>query len=106
VSGSSSREAQYLRRTFKRVRNRLAVQLCNSEVKVITSHTSSRWKEEMEYVKTKDILHVMLLLGHKNIKTRSDTISSSTSRKTNTSAKSMALSSSENANEESIAVAC
>jgi len=68
VSGSSSREAQYLRRTFKRVRNRLAVQLCNFEVKVITFNTPSRWKEEIEYVKTKDILQVMLLLGHKNIK--------------------------------------
>ncbi len=68
MSGSSSREAQYLRRTFKRVRNRLAVQLCNFEVKVITFNTPSRWKEEIEYVKTKDILQVMLLLGHKNIK--------------------------------------
>ena len=28
----------------------------------------AHWKATMEYAKTKDILHVMQLLGHKNIK--------------------------------------
>ena len=30
-------------------------------------HTFRHWKATMEYHKTKDILHVMKLLGHKNI---------------------------------------
>ena len=32
-------------------------------------HTPRHWKASMEYAKTKDILYVMKLLGHKNIKT-------------------------------------
>ena len=31
-------------------------------------HTLRHWKATMEYAKTKDILYVMQLLGHKNIK--------------------------------------
>jgi len=34
----------------------------------ITFHTFRHWKATMEYHKTKDILHVMHILGHKNIK--------------------------------------
>ena len=34
----------------------------------ITFHTLRHWKATMEYAKTKDILHVMNMLGHKNIK--------------------------------------
>jgi integrase len=34
----------------------------------ISFHTFRHWKATMEYHKTKDILHVMQLLGHKNIK--------------------------------------
>jgi len=34
----------------------------------ITFHTFRHWKATMEYHRTKDILHVMQLLGHKNIK--------------------------------------
>jgi len=33
----------------------------------ITFHTLRHWKATMEYHKTKDILHVMRILGHKNI---------------------------------------
>lgn len=59
---------QHMRRTFERVRNRLATQICNPRLKMITFHTFRHWKATMEYAKTKDILHVMRLLGHKNIK--------------------------------------
>ncbi|MEM2578148.1 MAG: hypothetical protein QXV88_04605 [Candidatus Bathyarchaeia archaeon] len=31
-------------------------------------HTLRHWKATMEYAKTKDILYVMQVLGHKNIK--------------------------------------
>ncbi len=34
----------------------------------ITFKTLRHWKATMEYNKTKDILHVMQVLGHKNIK--------------------------------------
>ena len=34
----------------------------------IIFHTFRHWKATMEYHKTKDILYVMRLLGHKNIK--------------------------------------
>jgi len=34
----------------------------------ITFHTFRHWKATMEYYKIKDILYVMRLLGHKNIK--------------------------------------
>ncbi|MDH5779753.1 MAG: tyrosine-type recombinase/integrase [Candidatus Bathyarchaeota archaeon] len=33
----------------------------------ISFHTFRHWKATMEYHKTKDILHVMKLLGHKSI---------------------------------------
>jgi hypothetical protein len=36
-------------------------------LKQITFHTLRHWKATMEYHKTKDILHVMQVLGHKNI---------------------------------------
>ena len=61
-------ELNNMRRTFERVRNRLAVKLCNPRLKMVTFHTFRHWKATMEYAKTKDILHVMQMLGHKNIK--------------------------------------
>ena len=59
---------QHMRRTFERIRNRLAIKLCNPRLKLITFHTFRHWKATMEYAKTKDILYVMQILGHKNIK--------------------------------------
>jgi len=61
-------QLKHMRRTFQRIRNRLAFKLCNPRLKLITFHTFRHWKATMEYAKTKDILHVMQLLGHKNIK--------------------------------------
>ena len=40
----------------------------NPRINRITFHTFRHWKATMEYHKTKDILHVMRMLGHKNIK--------------------------------------
>ncbi|MEM2518515.1 MAG: site-specific integrase, partial [Candidatus Bathyarchaeia archaeon] len=57
-----------LRRSFERYRNRAAFKLGNPRLLQITFHTLRHWKATMEYAKTKDILHVMQLLGHKNIK--------------------------------------
>jgi integrase len=55
-------------RLFQRSR-RIAANKCkNPRLEKITFHTLRHWKATMEYHKTKDLLHVMRLLGHKNIK--------------------------------------
>lgn len=57
-----------MRRTYERQRNKLAEKLCSPRIRQITFHTLRHWKATMEYHKTKDILHVMQLLGYRNIK--------------------------------------
>ena len=57
-----------LRRTFEKQRKRIAPKLGNSRIQRISFHTLRHWKATMEYHKTKDILHVMQMLGHRNIK--------------------------------------
>jgi integrase len=56
------------RSSFLRQRKRTAHKLGNPRIIQISFHTFRHWKATMEYHKTKDILHVMHLLGHKNIK--------------------------------------
>ena len=56
-----------LRRNFRQ-RGRIAHNLGNPRLLKISFHTIRHWKDAMEYYKTKDILHVMRMLGHKNIK--------------------------------------
>ncbi len=56
------------RSSFIKQRKRTANKLGNPRMIQITFHTFRHWKATMEYHKTKDILHVMRLLGHKNIK--------------------------------------
>lgn len=58
----------HLRRTFERQRKRIAYKLSNPRINQIKIHTLRHWKGTTEYDKTKDILHVMQTLGHKNIK--------------------------------------
>lgn len=55
-------------RSFQRSRKLLAAKLGNPRLLQITFHTFRHWKATMEYHRTKDILYVMKLLGHKNIK--------------------------------------
>jgi integrase len=52
---------------FSRARAKVAHKLQNQRILKITFHTLSHWKATMEYVVTKDILHVMKLLGHRSI---------------------------------------
>ena len=54
--------------SYRRSRKRLARKLGNPRLLQITFHTFRHWKATMEYHKTRDILHVMRFLGHKNIK--------------------------------------
>jgi len=56
-----------LRRNFQRQRQKVAARLQNPRLLQIHFHTFRHWKATMEYHKTKDILHVMHLLGHKSI---------------------------------------
>ena len=56
------------RRTFIRQRRSRAEQVSNPRLLQITFGTLRHFKATMEYHRTKDILHVMRLLGHRNIK--------------------------------------
>ncbi|MEM3360658.1 MAG: tyrosine-type recombinase/integrase [Candidatus Bathyarchaeia archaeon] len=58
---------RHFARSFRRQRTKIALKLQNDRINRITFHTFRHWKATMEYYKTKDILHVMKLLGHKNI---------------------------------------
>jgi integrase/recombinase XerD len=57
------------RATFRKYRTRMTAKLKNPRFKKITFHTFRHWKASTEYHKTKDILHIMEMLGHRDIKT-------------------------------------
>ncbi|MBS7635130.1 site-specific integrase [Candidatus Bathyarchaeota archaeon] len=57
------------RASFFRSRMRTAAKLQNPRLKRITFHTIRHWKATMEYHRTKDILHVKQLLGHRTVDT-------------------------------------
>jgi integrase len=61
-------ELRGYRGSFVGQRKRTARKLQNPRINQITFHTFRHWKATMEYHKTKDILYVMKLLGHKSIK--------------------------------------
>jgi len=52
-----------------KLRKRVSEKLQNPRIRRIHFHPLRHWKATMEYHKTKDILHVMKMLGHKNIQT-------------------------------------
>jgi integrase len=58
---------RWFRPTFVSLRKKLAHKLQNPRFKEIKFHTFRHWKATMEYAKTKDILYVKQLLGHKSI---------------------------------------
>lgn len=64
----SYKNAFYLQKSFEKQRKRIARKLENSRLLQIHFHTFRHWKATIEYHKTRDILHVMQLLGHRNIK--------------------------------------
>ncbi|MGQ9625193.1 MAG: tyrosine-type recombinase/integrase [Candidatus Bathycorpusculaceae bacterium] len=63
-----NRLQQSVGQNFRIQRKRIADKLGNLRLNKITFHTFRHWKATMEYAKTRDILHVMQFLGHKNIK--------------------------------------
>jgi integrase len=64
---SPSKIADSLRATFHTQRKALAFKLGNPRLLQIHLHTFRHWKATTEYARTKDILHVMRLLGHRKI---------------------------------------
>jgi len=58
-----------LERQFRRERKRIAHKLGNPRLLQIHFHTLRHWKATIEYAKTKDILYVQKLLGHRSLNT-------------------------------------
>jgi integrase len=58
---------RHFARNFRTQRKRITHKLKNARLLKIHFHTLRHWKATTEYHKTKNILHVMKLLGHKNI---------------------------------------
>ncbi|MEM4733098.1 MAG: site-specific integrase, partial [Candidatus Bathyarchaeia archaeon] len=56
-----------MRKSFQIQRRKIALKLQNPRLIQISFHTLRHWKATMEYHKTKDILHVMQILGHRSI---------------------------------------
>ena len=56
-----------MRKSFSPQRKRIASKLKNPRLLQVSFHTFRHWKATMEYHKTRDILHVMQLLGHRSI---------------------------------------
>lgn len=52
---------------FIRPRNKSVAKLQNPRLKQIHFHTFRHWKATMEYQRTRDILHVKHMLGHKRL---------------------------------------
>ncbi len=59
-----------LRKSFTLQRRHIAFKLKSQRFRQITFHTFRHWKATMEYHKTRDILHVMQVLGHKSIRNK------------------------------------
>jgi integrase len=56
-----------MRKCFSKMRERLSVKLENPRLKQIAFRSFRHWKATMEYHRTKDILFVKYILGHKRI---------------------------------------
>lgn len=65
VFGKPSADA--MRRNINNQRKTITRKLGNPRILQIHLHTLRHWKATTEYHRTKDILHVMKMLGHKNI---------------------------------------
>jgi integrase len=57
-----------IRQNFQKQRNRIAQKLQNPRIRQIHLHTFRHWFATMQYYKTRNILYVKPLLGHKQIK--------------------------------------
>ena len=62
-------ESENISESYRRLRNRLAKKLQDPIFKTIRLYDFRHFKASMEYHKTKDLLHVKALLGHKDLRT-------------------------------------
>jgi integrase len=58
-----------LSEVWRKVRNRVSMKLGDATIKTIRLYDLRHWKASMEYHKTKDILYVKQLLGHRDLRT-------------------------------------
>jgi len=63
-----SAKPKKIRSTFTKIRNRIAEQTGNPNIRKITLRSFRHFKGTMTYHKTKDIVYIQRVLGHKNIK--------------------------------------
>ena len=63
----ASQNLDRFRWRYERARNELAVKLENPRIHMIAFRSFRHWKATAEYHRTKDILHVQWLLGHKRL---------------------------------------
>jgi len=63
-----SGDLEHFAQNSRKQRRRIAAKLKNPNINRITFKTLRHYKGTMEYHRTKDIFHVMKVLGHKNIK--------------------------------------
>lgn len=62
-------QSSSLSEQFRRVRNRLSEKLGDPSIRTVRLYDFRHFKASMEYYKTKDLLHVKALLGHKDLRT-------------------------------------
>jgi len=62
-------ESENISESYRRLRNALAKKLQDPTIKQIRLYDFRHFKATMEYHKTKDLLHVKALLGHKDLRT-------------------------------------
>jgi len=58
---------RHFARTFRRNRTKIAHRIANPRIKLITFHTLRHYKATKEFAKTKNLLHVQQMLGHRSI---------------------------------------
>jgi integrase len=58
---------RHFARTFRRNRNKIAQKLANPRIKLMTFHALRHYKASKEFAKTKNLLHVQQMLGHRSI---------------------------------------
>jgi integrase len=60
-------DTDVMRKSYQRQRKQIGFKMQNPRLMQISFHTLRHYKATMEYPKTKDILHVMQILGHRSI---------------------------------------
>jgi len=63
----ANKRLDHFRTSYDSVKRHLAEKLNNPRIKMIAFRSFRHWKATHEYAKTKDILHVKWLLGHKRL---------------------------------------